>query len=100
MKRLSLGVALAAAMAGPALADWIYVDFEGQREEFTFEDFDEVNVCQFKAIVGKRFGLPVSKFMLAPLRHFEYTEKTMEGAGLGRSHVLEMWRTGSSYQCH
>jgi len=100
MKKMVLLTALAATLIAPAaMADWVFVDYEGKRVEVNFsKDVDDMNVCALKRVIAQKLGVAQNRFQLRPIRFFEYPNLTMKEAGIRNSVILEAAST-SSDQC-
>ena len=99
MKKTVLAATLAVVFSSGAVADWVFVNFKGQRFEVNFsQDVDDMNVCALKRAIARKLGVAQNRFQLRPIRFFENPNFTMKEAGIRNSVILEAASTNSG-QC-
>ncbi len=66
MKRLIVALLAFGVVAGPAFAnnDYVYVNYNDNRERINGLDMDTLSVCELKRLLASEFGLNIRKFHL------------------------------------
>lgn len=101
MRRISIAAMLMVFGGAPAWAanDYVFVEFNGQRERVRGLDRELTAVCALKQQVAAMFGVSMRKFDLKVGGRKLREGKTLKGDNIANGRTLTIVETNYSNQC-
>lgn len=101
MRNVMTFVAAAVLMSTSALAgnDYVYVEFNDEKERLSRLDLKTMSVCSLKQQVAEMFDLQIRKFELKTGGRRLRDDRTLDGDAVYSGRTIDVVEMSSSFQC-